>query len=203
MTKKKSLDSIKFIEVKDLKNTRFTFVENEILRENISIKMQYIVFLVSLEEEYELPGAVTYSTFKIITIYAASIIESLIHYKLDNLLKNERIKEANIMGKEIKYLNCIELHPISDTEKICGIKKVTKTKILSNNSSFHDLNKAAKKSSLFNDNLFKKAEELRQMRNRIHLYSLKEKEIDEIYSKDNINKIFSITKAIIDQIEKY
>jgi len=82
MAKKKFHNSIKFVELEDLKNNRFSFVQNEILRENIAIKMQYIVFLVSLEEEYELPGAVTYSTFKTVIIFTASIIEALVNYKI-------------------------------------------------------------------------------------------------------------------------
>ena len=46
---KRKLHDIQFIEVEFLKETRFSFVENEVLRENIAINMQYIAFLYSLE----------------------------------------------------------------------------------------------------------------------------------------------------------
>lgn len=65
---------VKFVTVEDLKGNRFSFIQNEILKENIAIKMQYVVFLASLEEEYELTGAVTYSVFKTIIIFTASIV---------------------------------------------------------------------------------------------------------------------------------
>ncbi|MBU2524344.1 hypothetical protein KKG71_04075 [Patescibacteria group bacterium] len=136
--------------------------------------MQYIVFLVSLEEIYQLPGSVIYSTFKTIIIYTASIIERLIHYKLDELIKSERIKAEDVMGEEEKYSDCKILYDISGKEKICGIKKVLKSKKLSDDTNLIDLNRAAKRSGLFTRDLFDKSEEIRKARNSIHPYGLKE-----------------------------
>lgn len=201
MPKKKLHGSVKFIEVEDLKNNRFAFVKNEILKENIAIKMQHIVFLVSLEEEYELPGAVTYSAFKTIILFTASIVESLINYKLHDLIGLGEIEEEKIMGKEEKYPICKEIFKISETEKVCGVKKVMKPKKLSDNTDFIELNRAAKKSGLFTEAIFKKAEKIRETRNRIHPYGLKE--VDDKYSKDEINNIFSMANSIIERIEKY
>jgi len=201
MTKKKSLPSIKFVEVDDLKKDRFAFVENEILRENIAIKMQHIIFLLSLEEEYELPGSITYSAFKTIIIYVASIIESLIHYKLDALISTGRAQNEKVMGTEEKYLNWKVLHQVSSTETICGVKKVKKAKKLSDDTQLIELNRAAKRSGLFTSELLKKAEKIRQARNKIHPYSLKE--VDDKYSKKDINAIFSMASDIIERIETY
>lgn len=201
MAKKKTLPSIKFASVENLKKTRFGFVKNDILRENIAINMQHIVFLLSLEAEYELPGAITYSTFKTIIIYTASIIEALIHYKLDELTNSGRVKEEDIMGCEEKYSNCNILYTISESEQVCGIKKITKAKNLSDDTNFIDLNRAAKRSGLFTDNLFEKAEKIRKARNKIHAYSLKE--VDDKYSRKDINDIFALANKIIDRIEKF
>ncbi len=201
MTKQTFQNSIKFVELEDLKKNRFSFVQNKILRENIAIKMQYIVFLVSLEEEYELPGAVTYSTFKTIIIFTASIIEALINYKLHQLIEKGRIDEKKIMKKEKKLSMIKEFQKISDTEEICGIKQTTKTKKLSEKIDFHELNRTAKRSGLFTDEVFTKAETIRKTRNRIHPYALKE--VDDKYSKDEINNIFAMASVIIDRVEKY
>lgn len=201
MPEKKRLKLAKFVEVESLKNQRFDFIENKILKENIAIKMQYIIFLVSLEEEYKLPGAVTYSAFKTIIIFTASIIESLINYKLHELLKSGKIKKDKIMGKEKRYLVIKALYEISPTEKICGVKEVIKLKKISDNTRFIELNRVAKKSNLFTEVLFKKAEEVREMRNRIHLFGLKE--IDDKYTKKDITNIFTKTRDIIKRIEKY
>ncbi|GAH01972.1 unnamed protein product, partial [marine sediment metagenome] len=43
--------------LKDLKD-RFKFIENTTLRENLAIAFQYIIFLLSVESEFKLPGAV-------------------------------------------------------------------------------------------------------------------------------------------------
>jgi len=201
MAKKKFHDSIKFVELEDLKNNRFSFIQNEILRENIAIKMQYIVFLVSLEEEYELPGAVTYSTFKTMIIFTASIIEALINYKLHELIKAQKIDEKRIMGEDEKLSIVKKFQKISESEEICGIKKTTKPKKLSERIDFQELNRVAKKSGLFDETIFKKAEKIREARNRIHPYGLKE--VDDKYTKDGINNIFSMASGIIERIENY
>lgn len=202
MNKKKKFDSsVNFIELERLKEGRFGFLSNEILRENLAIKMQYIIFLVSLEDEYELPGALTYSTFKTIIIYTASIVESLINYKLHQLMDEKRVDGARVMGMEEKYQMIKEAYKISEKEKICVVKKVTKPKKLSERMDFQDLNRAAKRSGLFNDELFKKAEKIRDARNRIHPYSLKE--VDDKYTKKDIDLIFAMASDIIKRIERY
>lgn len=201
MAKKKFHNAIKFIEVEDLKNNRFAFINNEILKENIAIKMQHVVFLLSLEEEYELPGAVIYSAFKTIILFTAAIIESLINYKLHELIASKRINEADIMDKEEKYPVCKEIYSISVTESICGVKKVVKSKKLSDRTDFIELNRAAKRCGLFPQSIFEKAEKIRDMRNRIHPYGLKE--IDDGYTKEEINEIFLMASVIIERIEKY
>jgi len=90
---------------------------------------------------------------------------------------------------------------ISDTQEICGILKTTKSEKLSSKINFQELNRAAKRSGLFNDRLFKEAEKIREERNRIHTYSLKE--VDDKYTKAEIDEIFAITKTIIERVESY
>lgn len=43
--------------------------------------------------------------------------------------------------------------------------------------------------------------ELEELRNKIHPYSLKE--VDDKYSKNEINNIFAMTSKIIERIENY
>lgn len=202
MTKKKEkLKKTRFIEVEYLKKEKFDFIKNDILKENIAINMQYVIFLYSLEREYELPGTTTYSSFKTIILYTASIVESLLNYKLKELIEEERIESNKIMTTEDKYIYIADLHIISSKEKICGVKKVKKHKQLDNKTIFLDLNKAAKRCGLFNEQLFKKSERLREMRNKIHLAALTE--IDNKYPQSDIDNVFEIAKDIIDRIENY
>ena len=121
--KKKELKNVQLTEAKHLKK-RFDFIKDDILKENVAINMQYVIFLYSLEKEYKLPGATTYSAFKTIILYTASIIESLLNYKLKELAKEGKIKNDKIMTIEEKYIYIADLHIISSEEKICGVKKV-------------------------------------------------------------------------------
>ncbi len=198
--KKKELKNVQLTEAKHLKK-RFDFIKDDILKENVAINMQYVIFLYSLEKEYKLPGATTYSAFKTIILYTASIIESLLNYKLKELAKEGKIKNDKIMTIEEKYIYIADLHIISSEEKICGVKKVKKYKQLDNKTTFLDLNKIAKRCNLFNEQLFKKSEKLRKVRNKIHLATLAE--IDNKYSQSDIDDVFEIAKDIINRIENY
>lgn len=73
------------LKVEDLEK-RYLFVENEILRKNLSINLQYIVFLIKQEEDNELPGTITYSIYKNLILYTTSIIEGLLMYILKHYL---------------------------------------------------------------------------------------------------------------------
>ncbi len=201
MLKNKLQNYFEYVDVAYIKQHRFPFVKNEILKENISIKMQNIIFLMSLEEKYELPGSVAYSTFKTIIVFMASIIESLINYKLHDLIQSGRVDEDEIVGKEERYPECKELYRISENDRICGVRKVIKPKKLSDCTDFLELNRIAKRCGLFTERLFQDAEEVRIARNRIHPYGLSE--IDDRYSKSEINKFFIIAKEIIDRVENY
>ncbi len=201
MLKNKLENYFEYVDVPYIKKYRFSFVKNDILKENISIKMQNIIFLSSLEEKYELPGAVRHSTFKTIIVFMASIVESLINYKLHDLIELGRVEEDKIVGKEEKYPECRELYKISDTEKICGVRKVVKPKKLSHDTDFIELNRVAKRSGLFTEKLFQNSEEMRTARNRIHTYGLTE--VDDRYSKEEIDKFFVMAKEIIDRVESY
>ena len=197
---KENLKIIQSTKTERLKK-RFDFIDDNILKENVVINMQYITFLYSLERKYKLPGATTYSAFKTIILYTASIVESLLNYKLKELIEKGEIESNKIMTTEEKYIYIADLYSISSEEKICGVKKVKKHKQLDNKTIFLDLNKAAKRCGLFNEQLFKKSEKIRKMRNKIHLAALTE--IDNKYSQSDIDNVFKITKDIIDRIENY
>ncbi|MEK9166901.1 MAG: hypothetical protein AAB836_01215 [Patescibacteria group bacterium] len=184
-----------------IKAIKFGFVNNEILRENLAIKMQNIMFLDDLSEHFELPGSVSYPTYKTIIIYTASIVESLINYKLHELIKSGKINPREIMGKEEKFPICKQIYRLSETEEICGVKKVTELKKLNDATNFIELNRIAKRCGLFTKDLFTKAEEIRYARNRIHVFSLQE--IDDKYTKADINDIFLAAGEITERIKFY
>lgn len=125
----------------------------------------------------------------------------MIHYKLNELILTGKIKEESIIKSE-ETLSIIKTPiRISDNEEVFGIKKTIKTKNLPETADFSSLNHAAKKSGLFPPDVFEKAEELRRLRNRIHPYALKE--VDDKYTKEEINNVFSIASLIIERVQNY
>ncbi|MBA7687542.1 hypothetical protein ES703_96006 [subsurface metagenome] len=183
--------------LKDLKD-RFKFIENTTLRENLAIAFQYIIFLLSVESEFKLPGAVKYSIYKNMILHTATIVESCINYCIGFLIKKGKIS-ANEMPKEKKYSNCKVLYKVSEDLQICGIHIKNKPLKFKSNIQFQMLNKIAKNTGVLNNNLYNKSEKLREWRNRIHLAALEE--IDDLYDKKDTDKAFGFAKEIIGSLE--
>jgi hypothetical protein len=194
--------SVRFFDLDLLMKERFAFIDDSVLRENIAINMQYIIFLSSLSEKYVLPGATIYSVYKTIIIFTASIIEAMLSYKLNLMIEQGLVSREKLFGFEESYSLEPKFIPISDTEMICGIKKTKKLKIKKRGHiDFFELNRMAKKANLLDGDLFKHSEEIREARNRIHSYSLVE--VDDRYEKADIDELFSKARLIIEAIESF
>ena len=178
---------------------RFEFINDKTLRTNIALTFKYIIFLINLEDEYELPGTLSYSIYKDIILYTATIIESCIHYCLRQFIIKKKVKESAIFPSDWKYKNCKELYKISKHEIVVGAIKNKRNEKFSTNTQFQTLNKASLKASIFNKDLYEKADALRKQRNYIHLAALKE--VDDLYEKKDIQEAFEYARAIIEQIE--
>lgn len=172
---------------------RFKFIENKILRTNLSISFQYIIFLVTLQ------GPVSYSIFKNIVLNTASIIEESLHYLLDTLIKQKQIDSEKIMSKENIYSNKKVLYTTDDGMEICGVHFKKKSTKLKTNTNFIEINRACKRAKILNDKLFEEVEELRDRRNKIHLAGLSN--VDDFYEKKDIQKAFDTASKILKLVE--
>lgn len=200
MNKKDFDASVQIVELSSLEN-RFAFIDNQILRQNLTVCFQYIIFLLSLEDTYHSPGAIQYSIFKNIILHTASIAEAITSHKLQLLLKDGRVKAEEIFPHDYKYQCISELHKISPTETICGVKRTKIYPRLNNETTMVHLNKTARTVGLFTQAVFEKAEKLRTLRNKIHLAGLDE--ADDNYSKTDVEECFTATKLIIERVQKF
>lgn len=199
---KVKLGRIKTQPAKNLEGN-YSFISDATLRSNLSIATQYLLFLISLDSEYELPGPVIYSVYKNIIVYIASLTEALISYTLKKLLEGNVIKNEDIMGFEWKRDKSKEIVTLDDGKIVKGVVEHKVFNTLSTETQFMELNRAAKRSTLFNESLFKNAEEIRTRRNKIHIAGLKA--LDDNYSKndvidsvDKFTKIFIRTKEVLE-----
>jgi len=200
MSKQNFPTSIIFTALPDLTD-RFAFVQDDALKTNVATTLQYIIFLLSLSEEYKMPGPVIYMIYKNIIILTGSIVESLTCHKLQEMIKAGRFKNDEIMKMEYRYVPMKEIFPISSEEKIYACLRTKKYESLNDKTQLFTLNRAAEKSGLFTSPLYRMAQKLRDTRNRIHLAALKR--VDDQYSKSEVNAIFADAKKLIDRIESY
>jgi hypothetical protein len=194
-----SKDIVSHIPSQEALEKRFLFIENDILRTNLVIAFRYIIFLIVLEDENVLPGAISYSIYKNIILYTATIVESCIHYCLKKNIESGAVKSPEIMPWEWKNDSCVELYKISEERRVYGAVRHKASERFTDKTQFQTINRAAYKAKILNKALFDKAENLRKKRNRIHLAGLKK--TDDFYEKKDIQTVFGEAKALIEQIE--
>ncbi|MBP7898537.1 hypothetical protein KAZ92_01140 [Candidatus Gracilibacteria bacterium] len=179
---------------------RFSFVDNKILQENVAIAVQHISFLVSLDAEYELGGAIQNSAYKNIIMLSASVAEGLINWKLHKIIEAHPEMRENCCISKPSYLEVKQICLDESRVEIWAVKKGKQVIPLDSQTDFIKLITYAKKVNLFDNDLESKANELRVARNKVHLASLAE--VDDKYTKKQIDNCFGIMANIIQCIEK-
>ena len=191
------IPSVEFLE------DRFVFITDTALRQNLAINFQYIIFLISSEEEKDLPGPVSYSIFKNIILYTASIVEGVLHYTLERMIKAGKIIEDEVMPispEKWKWLDVKELYSIDKNTAVCGGKRIRDKEKLSRNTQFITIIRAAAKAEIIDETLKISIDNLRELRNRIHLAGLSH--VDNEYGKRDIEAQFEIASVVLDIAEK-
>lgn len=186
-------------EVEFLEN-RFKFIKNTDLRTNLSISFQYVIFLITIEEELTLQGPVSYSIFKNMVLNTAAIVEGTLHHLLNQLIKEKRIDPETILTKEEKYSNKKILYTTEDGTEICGIHIKKSPVKLRYNTNFQEINRACKRAKLISDELFNEVEDLREKRNKIHLAGLKRE--DDLFGKKDIQSAFKTATKVLKLVEE-
>jgi hypothetical protein len=177
----------------------FEFIGNKTLRGNIAINTQYVASLATLEQEYEV-GQVSYSIFKDIIVQSASIVESLINYTLRSLLRMGKIKINDVLNDSFNDTGERILHRCGKNTYLIEVKRKKDKKEINGETHFVDLNRAAKRCRLIDDDLFERCEKLRKQRNRIHLAGLAG--VDKNYSKNDLDEVFKTVGSVINKVEK-
>lgn len=195
---KVKLQKIKIPTRKSLEDD-FSFISDAILRVNTTIAFQYVIFLVSLLEEYQLPGPVIYSVYKNIILYIASITEGCINFCLKQMIEEGIVENKDIMNWEWKKKINKIICKLKGEKRVCGVLEHKSYKKLTNKTNFLDLNRIAKRAGLFNDALFNDAETIRNKRNKIHLAGLGV--IDDMYKKKDIVDTLNSFRNIIEKIK--
>ena len=181
-------------------NSNFTFIGNEILRNNLDMAFSHILKLITVlgickeKEEQSAFG-------KTVIIYTASIIEALLLWLIKQKIKESKtILDFNDCWK---YENIKILHKFGSKRKkeiICG-NRLRKVKNL-NKLDFNLIIRIVKYNKIITDKTFiNNLDKVRQMRNKIHIGGLKE--VEKEYTKNDLEFIFSVAKEIKEICIKY
>lgn len=177
---------------------RFSFIDNAVLRQNVTVCFQYIIFLTVAQEKYKGGGSIELSLYRDMVVHTASIIESCLHYAITELIRLDRYDAAHLEG-EWEFREAKDIYTVSPTEKIVWGKRIKEAKVLKDKPMSKDINSAARRMNLLDDDLHEKAENLREMRNNIHIIG-PNKEI--VYpSKADITQIYEDSSLILSRIE--
>lgn len=182
--------------------SRFSFIDDDVLRKNICISFQYVVFLIAVLDKEKAEGTtIANSIHKDIVTHTVCVVEACTHHTLKKAIDAGIFLSSDIMPNEEKQSNKKEIYKISETEAVFVLTETKKAEKLSHNTKLIALNKAAKKADIFDKDTFDMAEELRILRNKIHLTGLGEN--DHEYSKTLTDKVFKDAKLIIDALELF
>lgn len=201
MTQKTELECLQKIPNIEALSLHFKYVEDLVLRENIAIIFQYLIFLITLDDNHLLPGAISYIIYKDMIIHTASISESLLCYGLTKAIEKEKTTlEIMDIRDDKKYKDFKKLYEISSTEILGGIIKLKKL-VKPREMQFKDLIPAAIHSGLIDKSLENELNIIRTTRNNIHLSSLNT--VDNAYNKSTVIKMFETVKKLKTSIISY
>jgi hypothetical protein len=179
----------------------FNYIEDLLLRKNIAIIFQYLLFLIALDENHSLPGAINYIIYKDMIIHTASITESLLCYGLRKAVEKGKATIEAMDISEEKYRDFKKLYEITSPNEILGGVIKTKKYLEPKDMQFKDLIKASLHVGLINSSLESELTPIRQTRNNIHLSSLST--VDTSYSKATVTKMFNTVKKLKGSIIAY
>ena len=186
----------------DIVNKRFEFVKNKPLKQNLANTLSYITFLDSLEEALELPKLYKTQIYKTIIIFSAAIVESLLHYKLKELINEGEVKNEDIFRKKFKYEEMSKVMLLEEIPySIVLCKKLPLVQELKNSTHSNETIQCAKRCGLLTPRLHELCTEIKDLRNKLHMAAMID--LDDQYTRKAMEEVFKKVKKIIVRIEKF
>lgn len=171
----------------------FSYIDDENLRNHMLDALEFISNLIPVSKKF--PDKEKNYFYKTCILHIASIIESHIHFCLLKLWFDK------YQSKNWTYKNIRELYVCNDGIKIMSGVREKELIDLKWNIDFNLLNECAyKKAWLYNEDIFKKVDKIRKLRNKIHLMKLGD--IDRKYTKEQLDEVFAIAGELFKIIKK-
>jgi len=168
----------------------FAFVNDTILRRNLDITFAHLVELFSLSESSKYTDTLRSSFRKTVIIYTASIVEALLLWMLKQRIGEEALARRQTIFKVSKVI-----YDINPTERIVlGKDEVKVERCRFEKLNLDQVNDLCKEHGIISDSMFKDVDRVRGLRNRLHISTLAK--VEEDYSKDDLEFVFSVARAV-------
>jgi len=186
-------------EVQWISANRFQYIHNETVRQNVAVCFQYITFLVITKKMYGKSGPINLSINRDIVVHTASMIETILHYAVSEIVQLEPEKK-NSLSSKWEQKNQGAIHQFDNgTERIIWIRQIIKPQVFSENPTSEVVHKAAFDIGLIDNDLYAKANAIRLARNNIH-FSGNNKLVS--YPSDaTVTKYFDDAKVIFEKVK--
>ena len=172
------------------KASNFSFVTDDILRQNLDIAFDHLTELVYLSELPEYNDILKSSFRKTTIIYTASIIEAMLLWFLKNKVAEAELKRESKIFKVTK-----EIYKINDVNRIVlGEYMIKIDSIKFSKLNLVDINTFCRDYRIINELLYNNIDKVRELRNKLHIGTLTIVETD--YSKRDLEFVFSVAKEV-------
>lgn len=176
----------------DKPSNRFDFVKDELLRKNLNEIFIDIIHLLDLSEKH--PDPIQTNLRRAVLMYTASIIEALVHY-----IVAKGVSPLEYEEEEWKFDgNPHVCHEFEDengrkAQIVCG-KRFKKHIAITRSTQFKPILKVASDHNLISSALCERVDQVRQLRNRIHLAGLQE--LEKKYPQEMLEEVFGVAREI-------
>ena len=178
---------------------RFSFIDDEILRQNLNQVFSDIVDFTSIMDGFN-EESIQINFRRAVILYTAAIIEALLHYIVEKKVDPLEFEEDEWrFDGDVHVFHRYQDEDGRDIQVVCG-RRFKKKIPITRGTQFKTMIKVSNEHSLITDSLAQEIDKIRKLRNRIHLASLDD--IEKKYTKPILNNVFEIARKVVKVAQK-
>jgi hypothetical protein len=153
----------------------WAFIWEDALRYNVAYALQDVHFGVLLVNEYNVYWTPEAMIFKHAIVQVASVVEAVLQYMVKLIEDDPRVQE--VLGKEWVWVDSKEIPLPGVTlpegqRAVTGLQRMVVKEQLDRNAKMQVLVRAARKTGIIDEPMAAGLDDLRKLRNRIHIKTL-------------------------------
>lgn len=176
---------------------RFAFIEDKTLRENLNRVFADIIDFTSIMDTYS--ENIQNNFHRAIILYTAAIVEALLHYIIEKKVRPLEFEDDEWRFEGDPHVCHRYIDEDGKNMQIVTGKRFKRKRQITKNTQFKQINDIALDKKLISSDLHKQIDEIRVLRNGLHLSSLED--IEKKHSKQILNKAFDTAREVTEIAE--